>query len=125
MTTLKTVGLLGAMLVGASSLAFAQTGSTTAPGTSTTAPPPSGSHPPMAAPQGAPSTGATNVRPGAPGPQTAMMSEQDVKKRLESAGYSSVINVKPDKNGYTAMAVKNGKKVKLDVDGNGKIETMK
>jgi hypothetical protein len=127
MTNLKTVGLLGALLIGASPLAFAQTGSTTmTPGTSTTAPPPSGSHPKMAAPQGAPSSGAENVRPGAPGPQSAMkMSEQDVKKRLQSAGYSSVTNVKPSRDGYTARAVKGGKKMTVDVDGNGKIEAMK
>jgi hypothetical protein len=126
MTKLKTVGLVGAMLLGASPLAFAQTGSTMTPGTSTspTVNQPSGaSHPQTGTSTTAPSTRAA---PTSPGPQTAMkMSEQDVKKRLQSAGYSSVTDVKPNKDGYSARAMKGGKRVTVDVDGNGKIEAMK
>ena len=59
-----------------------------------------------------------------PGSQTARLSEQDVKKKLTGAGYSSVTDLKPNGDGYTAMATKNGKKVKLDIDNTGKIETM-
>jgi hypothetical protein len=123
MTKLKTVALVGAMLLGASPLAFAQTGSTMTPGTSTTAPPSGASHPQTGTSTTAPSTRAA---PTSPGPQTAMkMSEQDVKKRLQSAGYSSVTDVKPNKDGYSARAMKGGKRVTVDVDGNGKIEAMK
>lgn len=131
MKTLKTVGLIGAMLVGASTLALAQTSSTTTmPGASTSTtvtPPAGGSHPQTGTSTTAPSTrspmgAATN---GVPGPQTAMISSQDVKKRLESAGYSSVTDIKPNKGGYTARAMKGGKKVTVDVDGNGKIAAMK
>jgi len=108
MTRLKTIGMLGAVLLGASSLAFAQTTPTTPA--------------PAAPPVTSPSANAPSAT--APGPQSARLTEQDVKKKLEGAGYSSVTDVKPDKNGYTAMATKNGKKVKVDIDANGKIATM-
>jgi hypothetical protein len=133
MTKLKTIGAIGALLLGTSTLALAQTNSpTTGSGTNSgttmmghpTSPPQSGSHPPMASPQNAPAsrpmTGAAGTT--APGPQTARMTDQDVKKRLEDAGYSSVTNVKPTKNGgYTAHAMHAGKRVTVDVDGNGQI----
>jgi hypothetical protein len=108
MTRLKTIGLLGAALLGASSLAFAQTSTT--PTT------------PMPAPTTSPSANAPSTT--MPGSQSARLSEQDVKKKLEGAGYSSVTGIKPNKDGYTAMAMKNGKQVKVDIDNNGKIETM-
>ena len=108
MTRLKTIGMLGAVLLGASSLAFAQTTPTTPA--------------PAAPPVTSPSANAPSAT--APGAQSARLTEQDVKKKLEGAGYSSVTDVKPDKNGYTAMATKNGKKVKVDIDANGKIATM-
>jgi hypothetical protein len=60
----------------------------------------------------------------APGPQSAMRTDQDVTKRLEDAGYSNVSDVKPGKNGYTASAMKNGKRVRVAVDANGKIQAM-
>jgi hypothetical protein len=134
MTKLKTIGAIGALLLGTSTLALAQTSSTTNSGSGTNSgttmmgqpatPPQSGSHPPMASPQNAPASrpvaGATGST--APGPQTARMSDQDVKKRLEDAGYSSVTDVKHSKNGgYTAHAMRAGKRVTVDVDGNGQI----
>jgi hypothetical protein len=133
MTKLKTVAMIGALLLGSSALALAQTGSTTTttPRTTTTmpsntsptvSPPAGGSHPPTAGS----TTGATSgsAATTAPGPQSAMRTDQDVVKRLQAAGYSDVTGVKQDSNGYTAFAVKNGKRVKVDVDANGKIETM-
>jgi hypothetical protein len=106
------LGAVAAMVLGASSLAFAQTATTTPtePSTSPRLTPPTGaSHPPAA------TTPTTQQR-------AMRMTEADVKKTLADAGYTSVTNVKPDKDGYTAMAVKGGKKMRVDVDGNGKIE---
>src|SRR5258707_132465 len=115
MTKLKTFGLLGAMLLGASSLAYAQTApSTSAPATgaptvtSPTGTSPTGSSPTVSQPTG-----------GSQRQQATKLTETDVKKKLEAAGYSSVTGIKQDKNGYTAMAMKNGKQVKVDVDANG------
>jgi hypothetical protein len=131
MTKLKTIGAIGALLLGTSTLALAQTNSTTGAGgtnSGTTmmgqpaSPPQGGSHAPMAAPQNAPASRPSAGAATTPGPQTARMSDQDVKKRLEDAGYSSVSNVKATKNGgYTAHAMQSGKRVTVDVDGNGQI----
>ena len=134
MTKLKTVAMIGAMLLGSSALALAQTSpTTTSPSTSTTTAPsnttsptvtqPSGgSHPPMAAPTtGSTSSSSTTM---APGPQSAMKSEQDVTKKLRADGYSDITGVKQDKNGYTASAMKNGKRVKVEIDANGNIQSM-
>jgi hypothetical protein len=137
MTKLKTIGAIGALLLGTTSLALAQTNSTTGTGGTgsgtmmgqPTSPPQGGSHPPMASPQNAPAsrpvTGSSAAT--APGPQTASsMTQQDVKKRLEGAGYKSVTNIKPAKGGgYTARAMQGGKHVTVDVDGNGQIQPMK
>ena len=135
MTKLKTIGAIGALLLGTTSLALAQTNSTTGTGSGTmmgqpTSPPQGGSHPPMASPQNAPASRAVTGSSAAtaPGSQTAnsSMTQQDVKKRLEGAGYKSVTNVKPAKGGgYTARAVQGGKHVTVDVDGNGQIQPMK
>jgi hypothetical protein len=133
MTKLKTIGTIGALLLATSTLALAQTSSTTGSGGTNsgttmmgqpTSPPQGGSHPPMAAPQNAPAsrpvTGSSAAT--APGAQMARMSDQDVKKRLEEAGYSSVSDVKPSKSGgYTAHAMHAGKRVTVAVDGNGEI----
>jgi hypothetical protein len=141
MTKLKTIGAAGVLLLGTSALALAQTNSTTNPtgsgGTTSgttimgqpTSPPQGGSHPPTASPQNAPASRAVTGSSGAtaPGPQTAStMTQQDVKKRLQEAGYKSVTDIKPDKNGgYTARAMHSGKRVTVDVDGNGQIQPMK
>lgn len=137
MTNIKAIGVIGTLLLGASTLALAQTNSPTTNSTGTTGtgstmmgqpttPPQGGSHPTMMAPQNAPPsrpvTGSTATTP--PGPQSARLSDQDVKKRLEDAGYSSVSNVKPTKSGgYTARAMHAGKRVTVNVDGNGQIMT--
>jgi len=54
---------------------------------------------------------------------TAQMtpSEEEAKKRLESAGYSDVTNVKSSSEGISAKAVKDGKKVNITIDTFGKI----
>jgi hypothetical protein len=44
-------------------------------------------------------------------------------KKLQAAGYSDVTDIKPDKNGYTASALKGGKRVKVAIDADGKIGT--
>jgi hypothetical protein len=68
------------------------------------------------------STESMSPSSGAPGPQSARMSDQDVKKRIEQAGYSSVSDVDRSKNGgYTAQAMRNGKRVTVDVDSSGRI----
>jgi hypothetical protein len=130
-TKLKTIGAIGALLLGTSTLALAQqTAPSTTQGTgsqgTTMSPsvgqPQGGSHTPMATPQNAPPSRTMGQSNTAPGPQTASkMTEQDVKKRLEDAGYSSVSNIKPSKDGYTARAMMSGKRVTVDVDGNGQI----
>ena len=122
-----------------SALALAQTSSTTttAPSSTTTtmpsntmtptvAPPASGSHPAVATPTTGSTTDTTTgaATTTAPGPQSAMKTDQDVMKKLQAAGYSDVTDVKQEKNGYTASALKNGKRVKVDIDANGKIGTM-
>ena len=137
MTKLKTVAMIGAMLLGSSALALAQTSPTpTSPTSSTTAAPsntmtptvtqPStGSHPPLATPTTGATSGSTSSSTTmAPGPQSAMKSEQDVTKKLQADGYSDITGVKQDKNGYTASAMKNGKRVKVEIDANGNIQSM-
>ena len=138
MTKLKTVAMIGAMLLGSSALALAQTSpTTTSPSTSTTtAPsnttsptmtqPSSGSHPPMTTPMTGATSGSTSSSSTttAPGPQSAMKSEQDVTKRLRADGYSDITGVKQDKNGYTASAMKNGKRVKVEIDADANIQSM-
>jgi hypothetical protein len=61
----------------------------------------------------------------APGTQRAMaMSEEEVRTTLESAGYTSIGDVKADEDGYSATAMKDGKAVKIGVDFDGTIETL-
>ena len=140
MTKFMTVTALTALLLGGTSLSFAQTSSTTTTMPSNTAAPavtlPS-TGAAVGAKAGVTTGAATGTNSGsatgttsgsatvtAPGVQSAMKSDQDVKKKLESVGYSDVTDIKQDKNGYTASAMKNGKRVKVDVDANGKIGTM-
>ncbi len=157
----KTVAMIGALLLGSSALALAQTGSssTTSPssgaatgstagstmgGTSgsntgtttrsvtggTTGSTTGGTTGSMTGGTTGSATGSTtgsatgSATTTAPGPQSAMKTDQDVSKKLQEAGYSNVTDVKPGKNGYTASAMKNGKRVRVAVDANGKIEAM-
>jgi hypothetical protein len=148
----KTVAMIGALLLGSSALALAQTGSssTTSPssgaatgstagsttgGTSgsntrsvtggTTGSTTGGTTGSMTGGTTGSTTGsATGSATTTPGPQSAMKTDQDVTKKLQDAGYSNVTDVKPGKNGYTASAMKNGKRVRVAVDANGKIEAV-
>jgi len=114
---IATIGmtLVGGPLVAGSSLAVAQAGSN----------PPSNS-----APAGGPPTApAPDPQPSeisAPGTQQAMtMSEQDARNALEAAGYTSIRDLEPDEDGYTATATKNGTTMKLGVDLDGAIDILK
>jgi hypothetical protein len=127
MTTLKTIGVIGALLLGSSTLALAQTESFL--GLPVT-PAPSGSHPEMVAPQNAPDSW-TEQQPNnsvtsqpvaaAPGPQTANVDDWRVRKLIEAAGYSSVHSITPSLDGYTARAMESGQSVVVDVDSNGNV----
>jgi hypothetical protein len=60
-----------------------------------------------------------------PGAQRAMtMSEQEARNAFERAGYTSIGDVKPDEDGYSATAVKDGQVVKIGVDLDGTVETL-
>ncbi|SRR6266478_3971227 len=62
----------------------------------------------------------------APGTQRAMtMSEQDARKTLENAGYTSIGNLEADEDGYTATATKDGRTMRLGVDHDGAIEILR
>jgi hypothetical protein len=132
MTTLKTIGVIGALLLGSSTLALAQTESFL--GLPVT-PAPSGSHPEMVAPQNAPDSW-TEQQPNnsvasqpvaaAPGPQSASMDtsrvdDWRVRKLIEAAGYASVHSITPSLDGYTARAMESGQSVVVDVDSNGNV----
>jgi ABC-type multidrug transport system permease subunit len=130
MTTLKTLGVVGALLLGSSTLALAQTESFL--GLPVT-PPASGSHPEMVAPQNAPDSwvvgeDATSASPAAvPNPQTASTDlanrnlNSAIKRTIENAGYSSVYGITPSLDGYHARAMESGQRVTVDVDENGNV----
>jgi hypothetical protein len=144
----KTVAMIGALLLGSSALALAQTGSssTTSPssgaatgstaGSTTGGTSGSNTRSVTGGTTGSTTGGTTGSMTGGttgsttgsatttPGPQSAMKTDQDVTKKLQDAGYSNVTDVKPGKNGYTASAMKNGKRVRVAVDANGKIEAV-
>ena len=105
MLNVKTMAVAAALALGVSGLALAQTSTTqpSKPGTGTTAP----------------STGAPSTTAGS---GSSVMTEADVKQKLEKEGYSQVTDVKKDKDGYTAKAMKGGKQVMLDIDKSGKVE---
>lgn len=52
----------------------------------------------------------------APGQSGTILSERDVRMKLEVDGYSSVSDLKREGNKYSAMATKDGRKVSLSVD---------
>jgi len=108
MTYMKMTSIAAALLLGASSLAFAQdagsgSGSDSSPSTETGASPSQG-------------------QPGGPtgsemqGSESAQLSEATVKSKLESEGYSNVMGVMRSGEKYEATAQKDGKPVKLFID---------
>src|SRR5262249_31523842 len=106
MLNVKTMAIAATLALGVSGLALAQTSTTapTKPGSGTTAP----------------SAGTSSSTTAGSG--SSVMTEADVKQKLEKEGYSQVTDVKKDKDGYTAKAMKGGKQVMLDVDKNGKVQ---
>jgi protein CpxP len=104
---MKKLAIAAALMMGVSGIALAQTSTPTSP-----------SAPPAASTTAPPSTTAGS---GSSMP-SAIHTEADVKQRLEHEGYSQVTDVKKDKDGYTAKAMKGGKQVSVDVDQKGKIE---
>ncbi|HEX3501507.1 MAG TPA: hypothetical protein VHT04_19500 [Stellaceae bacterium] len=128
MTKWTTIGAVGALLLGGSTLALAQTPLIT--------PPPSGSHPEMVAPQAAPDSWTVgeegnNATAREPAPvfsaqiARADWAEQNlqaaIKRRIEAAGYDSPHSITPSYDGYTARAMESGQSVVVDVDGNGNV----
>jgi hypothetical protein len=127
MTKLKTLCMTGALLLGSSTLALAQT--ETFLGLPVT-PPPSGSHPEMVAPQNAPDSWTVGEESDATSTQSAAVPSADlasrnldsaVKRAIENAGYTSVYGITPSLDGYHARAMESGQRVTVDVDENGNV----
>ena len=57
--------------------------------------------------------------------QTESMTPDEVKKKVEAAGYTMVESIKPSGDGYTAVAMKGGKMLPVKVDKDGKVEQTK
>lgn len=127
MTKLKTLCMTGALLLGSSTLALAQT--ETFMGLPVT-PPASGSHPEMVAPQNAPDSWVEGEDSDATSTQSAAVPSADmanrnlnsaVKRAIENAGYTSVYGITPSLDGYHARAMESGQRVTVDVDVNGNV----
>jgi hypothetical protein len=129
MTKLKTLCMTGALLLGSSTLALAQTESFL--GLPVT-PPPSGSHPEMVAPQNAPDSWVAGEDSDATSTQSAALPtagadlanrnlNSAIKRAIENAGYTSVYGITPSLDGYHARAMESGQRVTVDVDGNGNV----
>lgn len=66
---------------------------------------------------GSPTSRPSAMPPGsAAGQPGTILSERDIRMKLETDGYSSVSNLKREGNKYSAMATKDGRKVRLSVD---------
>lgn len=52
----------------------------------------------------------------APGQSGTILSERDIRMKLEVDGYSSVSDLKREGNKYSATATKDGRKVDLSID---------
>jgi len=101
--TKRLSAIIAAATLGLSAAAFAQTST---PSTQT----------PSAAPPAGHS--GTTTQSGT----TKTMSEADVRKELESQGYTRISDVKKKGNHYEAKGVKDGKTVSLNVDArSGKV----
>jgi hypothetical protein len=96
----KTAATIGALLLAAAPLTFAQTG------------PPAGStRSSTAEPAGA----------GRSGSYSSALTPADVKMMIEGAGYSQVTDVQRTVGGYSATAVKHGKWWTLELDPAGQL----
>jgi hypothetical protein len=85
----------------AAGVAFAQTG------------PPTRAESPRAA-----DSPATPTRSGS---SSSALTPADVKMMIEGAGYSQVTDVQQTVGGYSATAVKHGKRMTLELDPNGRL----
>ena len=97
--------IAAALMLGMTSLAFAQTSPQTSPSTA-----------PRAAP--APGAGAGGSGTTAPARQ---LTEADIKSGLEGLGYSQVTDIKKSADGFTAKAMRGGQQVALHIDPTGKV----
>jgi hypothetical protein len=95
----RTAASIGALLLVAAPLTFAQTN------------PPAGSTGPSAAEPGA----------GRSGSYSSALTPADVKMMIEGAGYSQVTDVQRTVGGYSATAVKHGKWRSLEPDPAGQL----
>jgi len=104
-----------ALLFGASSLALAQTMAQPplrgGPGPTMQVPPPPIQH-----------DGLNPQRTDLSGSSSALMDEAQVKQKLETDGYREVSEIKRGANGWTALAMFNGKRMTVDIDNTGKID---
>lgn len=80
------------------------------------------------APTTTPAPGVTQSKPNATAPSGAasgkVMNEADVRQELQKQGYSDIGDLKRKGNKYEAHAMKDGKRVSLDVDATtGKVIT--
>lgn len=101
--TKRLSAIIAAATLGLSAAAFAQTST---PSTQT--------------PSAAPPAGHTTTKSGTTTGKT--MSEADVRKELESQGYTRISDLKKKGNHYEAKGMKDGKAVSLNVDAHsGKV----
>src|SRR5690349_18228808 len=103
--TKRLSAIIAAATLGLSAAAFAQTST---PSTQT--------------PSAAPPAGHSGTTTQSGTTKTKTMSEADVRKELESQGYTRISDVKKKGNHYEAKGVKDGKTVSLNVDArSGKV----
>jgi hypothetical protein len=125
-----TAAFAAALLLGASSLAIAADStspSTTSPNATTggtagettpAAPAATGG----AAGQSMKSPAASETPGAASGTSSRMMSESQIKQKLEKDGYTDVTGLKEEKDGkWMGKAMHNGKEVTVDVDQSGTV----
>jgi hypothetical protein len=106
--------LLAAAAVGLGSAAYAQTGTAPAPQSPSAAPTSPKS------PSGSETLGGMRGQSGA----AKTMTEADVRQELQKQGYTSISDVKKKGDAFEAKAMKDGKRVSLDVDAKtGKVVT--
>jgi hypothetical protein len=68
-------------------------------------------------------TGASpTTQPPSSGSQTMMNSEEQVRTRLQSEGYTQVGDIKREGNGWQAKATKDGRQMTLNIDQQGQIK---
>lgn len=113
MIRITTAAIAAAALIGASSLAMAQTQT---PQSTTPMPPDSRG-----------SANSPNTTTGAVSGTSKMRitTEAEARTRLEADGYTNIQDLKPDHDGWRGMATKNGKQVSVDVDKDGSVDVKK